>query len=99
MGTMSGVAVKQLHASSGDGQGPDEPHHRDVQGGASRAAVFGISDGLLTNISLILGVAGAHPADCVVRLGVRRIGRRGILDDRSEGTHPPRAGCRTQVAP
>ena len=46
--------------------GPNEPHHRDVQGGASRAAVFGISDGLLTNISLILGVAGAHPAAGVV---------------------------------
>lgn len=37
-------------------------------GGASRAPVFGISDGLLTNISLILGVVGAHPAAGVVRL-------------------------------
>jgi vacuolar iron transporter family protein len=43
-------------------------HHRDVQGGAQRAAVFGVSDGLLTNVSLILGVAGAHPAAGVVRL-------------------------------
>jgi vacuolar iron transporter family protein len=43
-------------------------HHRDVQGGAARAAVFGISDGLLTNVSLILGVAGAGPAAGVVRL-------------------------------
>ncbi len=43
-------------------------HHRDVQGGAARAAVFGVSDGLLTNVSLILGVAGAHPAAGVVRL-------------------------------
>ena len=43
-------------------------HHRDVQGGAERAAVFGVSDGLLTNVSLILGVAGAHPAAAVVRL-------------------------------
>lgn len=43
-------------------------HHRDVQGGAARAAVFGISDGLLTNVSLILGVAGAAPASGVVRL-------------------------------
>ncbi len=42
--------------------------HRDVQGGAARAAVFGVSDGLLTNVSLILGVAGAHPAPGVVRL-------------------------------
>jgi vacuolar iron transporter family protein len=43
-------------------------HHRDVQGGAARAAVFGVSDGLLTNVSLILGVAAAHPAPGVVRL-------------------------------
>ena len=43
-------------------------HHRDVQGGAARAAVFGVSDGLLTNVSLILGVAGANPAPGVVRL-------------------------------
>ena len=43
-------------------------HHRRVTGGAARAAVFGVSDGLLTNISLILGVAGANPAPGVVRL-------------------------------
>jgi VIT1/CCC1 family predicted Fe2+/Mn2+ transporter len=30
--------------------------------------VFGISDGLQTNVALILGVAGAHPAAGVVRL-------------------------------
>ncbi len=34
-------------------------HHRDVQGGAARAAVFGISDGLVSNVGLILGVAAA----------------------------------------
>jgi VIT1/CCC1 family predicted Fe2+/Mn2+ transporter len=43
-------------------------HHRDVQGGAARAAVFGVSDGLLTNVSLILGVAGANPGPGLVRL-------------------------------
>src|SRR4051812_195478 len=36
-----------------------EHHHRDIQGGAARAAVFGMSDGLVSNVSLILGVAGA----------------------------------------
>ncbi|MDA8359550.1 MAG: VIT1/CCC1 transporter family protein [Actinomycetota bacterium] len=45
-----------------------DEHHRDVQGGWSRAAVFGISDGLVTNVSLILGMAGAHPGGSVVRL-------------------------------
>jgi VIT1/CCC1 family predicted Fe2+/Mn2+ transporter len=43
-------------------------HHRSVQGGSARAAVFGVSDGLVTNVSLILGIAGAHPAGGVVRL-------------------------------
>ena len=37
------------------------PHHRhrNVAGGSFRAAVFGVSDGLVSNVSLILGVAGA----------------------------------------
>jgi len=47
---------------------PSRSHHRDVQGGAARAAVFGISDGLLTNISLILGFVGATTNSMVVRL-------------------------------
>jgi len=42
--------------------------HRDLRGGGARAAVFGFSDGLVTNVSLILGVAGAHPAGTFVRL-------------------------------
>jgi VIT1/CCC1 family predicted Fe2+/Mn2+ transporter len=46
----------------------DDHHHRDVKGGAARAAVFGVSDGLVSNVSLILGVAGASPAPGVVRL-------------------------------
>jgi VIT1/CCC1 family predicted Fe2+/Mn2+ transporter len=45
-----------------------EHHHRDVQGGAARAAVFGISDGLVSNVGLILGVAGADAAPSVVRV-------------------------------
>ena len=36
--------------------------------GAARAAVFGVSDGLVTNVSLILGVAGAHSVGPYVRL-------------------------------
>lgn len=45
-----------------------EHHHRNVRGGTARAAVFGISDGLVSNVCLILGVAGAHAAGTVVRL-------------------------------
>ena len=47
---------------------PPEQHHRDIQGGAARAAVLGVSDGLVTNVSLILGVAGANIAPGTVRL-------------------------------
>jgi VIT1/CCC1 family predicted Fe2+/Mn2+ transporter len=47
---------------------PDPDHHRDIQGGGARAAVFGVSDGLVSNLGLILGVAGADPAPGVVRL-------------------------------
>jgi vacuolar iron transporter family protein len=45
-----------------------EHHHRDVKGGAARAAVFGISDGLVSNTGLILAMAGADPGADVVRL-------------------------------
>ena len=45
-----------------------EFHHREIQGGSARAAVFGVSDGLVSNMGLILGVAGADPAPAVVRL-------------------------------
>jgi VIT1/CCC1 family predicted Fe2+/Mn2+ transporter len=55
-----------------DGASPPAPapesHHRNVQGGAARAAVFGVSDGLVSNVALILGVAGASPGAGVVRL-------------------------------
>lgn len=42
--------------------------HRNLQGGASRAAVLGAGDGLITNVSLILGVAGASTSASQVRL-------------------------------
>jgi len=50
------------------GVGGIEHHHRNIQGGAARAAVFGVSDGLVSNIALVLGMAGADPAPSVVRL-------------------------------
>ncbi len=45
-----------------------DEHHRQIAGGWVRAGIFGISDGLVTNISLILGFAGANPGHDVVRL-------------------------------
>lgn len=45
-----------------------EPHHRQISDGGFRAALFGLLDGLVTNVSLILGFAGADPGHDVVRL-------------------------------
>ena len=46
----------------------DEHQHRNLQGGGPRAAVFGVSDGLVSNVALILGMAGAHSSAGAVRL-------------------------------
>lgn len=54
-----GRALAALH---GDGKGEQiarsEGRHRAAAGGALRAAVFGVNDGLVSNVLLILGVAG-----------------------------------------
>ena len=42
--------------------------HRGIGGGNLRAAVFGINDGLVSNASLILGVAGAAPESSLILL-------------------------------
>jgi VIT1/CCC1 family predicted Fe2+/Mn2+ transporter len=47
---------------------PPEKHHRNIQGGAARAAVFGVSDGLVSNVAIVLGFAGADPSPGLVRL-------------------------------
>lgn len=44
------------------------PGHRSVSGGLARAAVFGVSDGLVSNVSLVLGFAGSGVSSSVVRL-------------------------------
>jgi VIT1/CCC1 family predicted Fe2+/Mn2+ transporter len=40
-----------------------ERWHRAGQSGTLRAAIFGISDGLVSNLSLVMGVAAAAPAE------------------------------------
>ena len=45
-----------------------ESHHRAIQRGTARAAVLGVSDGLITNISVVLGMAAARPDSSVVML-------------------------------
>jgi len=49
------------HAPPIAGAGVEHRHRRLGGGGNLRAAVFGVNDGLVSNASLILGVAGASP--------------------------------------
>lgn len=48
--------------------GDGDHMHRSVSGGLARAAVFGVSDGLVSNVSLVLGFAGSGIDSNVVRL-------------------------------
>lgn len=51
--------------------GAIEGRHRLVNGNALRAAVLGANDGLVSNLSLVMGVAGADPGrDVVVLTGL-----------------------------
>ncbi len=49
---------------------PRDPHpgHRSVSGGLARAAVFGVNDGLVSNLSLMLGFAASGVDASIVRL-------------------------------
>jgi vacuolar iron transporter family protein len=60
--TLTPVSVAHEH------EGFPPHHHRDIGAGGARAAIFGISDGLVTNVSLVLGMAGANPGGTIVRL-------------------------------
>ena len=45
-----------------------EGRHRSAGGGSLRAGVFGINDGLLSNLSLVMGVAGAASGQATILL-------------------------------
>ncbi len=58
--TMSHDAAEEHEEDAPHAARPFMVHrHRDVTGGAARATVFGVSDGLVSNVALILGVAAA----------------------------------------
>ncbi len=77
--------VAHMAVTAHTNSGHDEPHvhmvhdHRDVQGGKARAAVFGISDGLVSNVALILGVAAATTAASTTASAVVIAGVSGLL--------------------
>jgi VIT1/CCC1 family predicted Fe2+/Mn2+ transporter len=43
-----------------------EPWHRGDKSGSTRAAVFGVSDGLVSNTALVMGFAGAAPSNSTI---------------------------------
>ena len=64
----TGAAAPHWTAVGTIGDVYEEHQHRNISGGGARAAVFGISDGLVSNVALILGMAGAHASAGSVRL-------------------------------
>jgi vacuolar iron transporter family protein len=62
------LRVDPGHASPESNSGLERRHRGLAGGGNLRAAVFGVNDGLVSNASLILGVAGASGDSAVIVL-------------------------------
>jgi VIT1/CCC1 family predicted Fe2+/Mn2+ transporter len=58
-------------ATAGHRHRVDEPVHLGGKSGSLRAAIFGVSDGLVSNLALILGVAGSGvSSEAIVIAGI-----------------------------
>ncbi len=76
--TAAQVVTSGQHPSvgSGDTGGPEEitraeAWHQSARSGTLRAIIFGVSDGLVSNLSLVMGVAGASgQGDFVLLAGI-----------------------------
>jgi VIT1/CCC1 family predicted Fe2+/Mn2+ transporter len=62
------VAAMRGGDTAGGRIAASEGRHRAGIGGALRAAVFGVNDGLVSNFSLVMGVAGGTPNRSIVLL-------------------------------
>lgn len=60
-------------------QGDGEPWHRADKSGSIRAAIFGVSDGLVSNTALVMGFAGASLAGAIANSTVLFAGLAGLL--------------------
>ena len=56
---LDSAAAATIRAHPAGGDGKSERWHRTGQSGTLRAVIFGVSDGLVSNLSLVMGVAGA----------------------------------------
>src|SRR5690606_7277105 len=65
----TGMAIIETEASLHEAH-RDNHTHRDVNGGWLRPAVFGAMDGLVSNLALMTGVAGAASQHTVVVSGL-----------------------------
>jgi VIT1/CCC1 family predicted Fe2+/Mn2+ transporter len=63
-GTSAAPAARRPRRAPGPGQG--ESWHRTDKSGSVRAAVFGVSDGLVSNTALVMGFAGASTSNSTV---------------------------------
>jgi vacuolar iron transporter family protein len=52
--------IPTIHPHPGPTHGSDEPVGLGGKSGALRAAIFGVNDGLVSNLALIMGVTGAN---------------------------------------
>jgi vacuolar iron transporter family protein len=57
---LQAITAPNSHGMSGKSLAQIEGRHRTAGGNSLRAAVLGASDGLLSNLSLVMGVAGAN---------------------------------------
>ena len=75
-GVLAAMKVRGMSVYAAGGSGKVFPHrlddighHRGLSGGGNlRAAVFGVNDGLISNASLIMGVAGASADNVMILL-------------------------------
>ena len=65
-GTATEIVTAGEHPPVGDGETGTaedvtraEPWHRSARSGTLRAVIFGVSDGLVSNLALVMGIAGA----------------------------------------
>lgn len=66
--TPTGRPAAAVRAAAVEPRLPPPDHHRDVTGGWLRAAVFGVTDGLVSNAALVTGVAGGGAGQHTVLL-------------------------------